>query len=283
MSVRIITDSSSDLPFSYQEKWGITILPLRVRFGEEEFVDGRDLTAEQFYARLAQAKELPKTAQITPAEFEEAIRPFAQAGDAIVILPISRELSGTAASARIAREQFPDAEIYVVDTLAVTFGLALLVEIAIRMRDSGLSAKEIASSLEKLKERVRLYAVIDDLKYLRMGGRLSAAGAVMGSLLGIKPIVAIQERKVCSIDKVRGLKAGYQAILDRVKADGVDSSYPSYFGHSNVPDAMWELRGLIEPQVAMDISESCAIGPIVGTHAGPGCVGVAFIAAKAEK
>lgn len=170
MSVRIITDSSSDLPFSYQEKWGITILPLRVRFGEEEFVDGRDLTAEQFYARLAQAKELPKTAQITPAEFEEAIRPFAQAGDAIVILPISRELSGTAASARIAREQFPDAEIYVVDTLAVTFGLALLVEIAIRMRDSGLSAKEIASSLEKLKERVRLYAVIDDLKYLRMGG-----------------------------------------------------------------------------------------------------------------
>ena len=279
MAVRIITDSSSDLPFSKQETWGIDILPLRVIFGEEEYVDGRDLTAEQFYAKLSQAKELPKTAQVTPAEFEDVMRPYIETGDEIVVLPISRELSGTCASAMIAREQFPDAEIYVVDTLAVTFGLALLVEIAVRLRDQGLSAREIADKITQLKNRIRLYAVIDDLKYLRMGGRLSTAGAVVGSLLGIKPIVSIEEGKVCSVDKVRGLKAGYQSILERVRKDGVDPAYPAYLGHSNVPIAMQDLRAVIESQMKLDIAGSCDIGPIVGTHAGPGCTGIAFIAA----
>ena len=278
MAVRIITDSSSDLPFSCQEKWGITILPLRVLFGEEEYVDGQDLTAEQFYAKLAQAKELPKTAQVTPAELEDAMRPFVQAGDEIVVLPISRELSGTSASARIAREQFPQAEIYVIDTLAVTFGLGMLVEIAVRLRDQGLTAREIAEKLDKLKSRARLYAVIDDLKYLRLGGRLSTAGAMVGTLLGIKPIVSIEEGKVCSVDKARGLKAGYQAILERVKKEGVDTAYPTYFGHSNLPSAMRDLQALIAPQMELDISQGCDIGPIVGTHAGPGCTGIAFIA-----
>ena len=102
MAVRIVTDSSSDLPFSLQEEWGITILPLRVLFGEEEFVDG-ELTAGQFYERLAQANELPKTAQVTPAEFEDVLRPCVEAGDEVLLLPLSRELSGTFASARIAR------------------------------------------------------------------------------------------------------------------------------------------------------------------------------------
>lgn len=281
MAVRIVTDSSSDLPFSLQEEWGITILPLRVLFGEEEFVDG-ELTAGQFYERLAQAKELPKTAQVTPAEFEDVLRPCVEAGDEVLLLPLSRELSGTFASARIAREQFPDAEIYVVDTLQVTFALGLMVETAVRLRDEGLSAREIAERLEELRGRIRLYAVIDDLKYLRMGGRLSAAGAVMGSLLGIKPIVTLREGKVCSIDKARGMKAGCQMLLDRTAEDGVDEAYPVYFGNSNVREAMEELRQTAKAGLSVTEAAACDIGPIVGTHAGPGCVGLAFVARAAD-
>ncbi len=281
MAVRIVTDSSSDLPFSCQEDWDITILPLRVNFGEEEFVDG-ELTAGQFYEKLAQAEELPKTTQIAPVEFEDVLRPYVEAGDEVLLLPLSRELSGTFASARIAREQFPDAEIYVADTLQVTFALALLVEAAVRLRDEGLSAREIAARLEELSGRIRLYAVIDDLKYLRMGGRLSAAGAVMGSLLGIKPIVTLQEGKVCSLNKARGMNAGCQMLLERMEKDGLDETYPVYFGNSNVHEAMEELRRMAETRFPVKDAKACDIGPIVGTHAGPGCVGLAFVAKTAD-
>ena len=278
MAVRILTDSSSDLPFSMQEQWGIDILPLRVLFGDKEYVDGRDLSREEFYTLLSEATELPKTAQITPHEFERAIGRYVEAGDEVVVLGISSELSGTYASALLAREQFPEAPVYVVDSRNVTFALALLVEIAVGLRDRGLGAEEIARTIESLRERVRLYAVIDDLKYLRMGGRLSAAGAVVGSLLGIKPIVTLADGRVESIDKVRGMKAGYQCVLERTEKDGIDTAYPVYFGHSNVPDAMRELQAAAAVRFELDSPRGCGIGPIVGTHAGPGCVGIAFVA-----
>ena len=207
MAVRIVTDSSSDLPFSCQEDWDITILPLRVNFGEEEFVDG-ELTAGQFYEKLAQAEELPKTTQIAPVEFEDVLRPYVEAGDEVLLLPLSRELSGTFASARIAREQFPDAEIYVADTL--------------------------------------------------------------------------QEGKVCSLNKARGMNAGCQMLLERMEKDGLDETYPVYFGNSNVHEAMEELRRMAETRFPVKDAKACDIGPIVGTHAGPGCVGLAFVAKTAD-
>ena len=153
----------------------------------------------------------------------------------MVVLPISKHMSGTYNSALMAKEQFPDAKIYVVDTLNTSFGLGLLVDMAVRFRDQGMGAKEIAERIDSIKEKVRLYAVIGDLKYLKMGGRLSSAGAAVGTLLGIKPIVCIRDGKVIGIDKARGMKAGYQTVLSYAEKDGIDTDYPVYFGHSDFP------------------------------------------------
>lgn len=277
MALRIFTDSSCDIDLSRQEELDLTILPLRVIFGDTCYVEGENLTRDQFYAMLEQAEELPKTAQYTPMEFEDLFRPLVEAGDEILVLPISKEMSGTYQAALLAREAFPDAPIYVVDTLNVTFALGLLVMEALALRDQGLDAAGIYDAVTALVPRVRLYAVIGDLKYLKMGGRLSSAGAVVGTLLGIKPLIAIEDGKVISIAKARGQKAGFQMIRERVEADGIDFSHIVAYGHSNARPMLEEL---------METMKGCAdterlfigdIGPVVGTHAGPGCAGIAFI------
>lgn len=140
---------------------------------------------------------------------------------------------------------------------------------ALEMRDRGLRAEDIFKAVTALVPRVRLYAVIDDLKYLRLGGRLSSAGAVMGTLLGIKPLVHIEEGKVVSLAKARGQKAGYQMILERVREEGVDQDYPVYFGHSNAPAMMEELEELIRSACALPQTYESAIGPVVGTMPAP--------------
>ena len=148
MAIRIITDSSCDLPFSTQQEWDIDIMPFHVFFGKDEYVDGKDLTRQQFYELMYKTEELPKTAQITPVEFVDIFRRYIELGDEIVLLPISREMSGTYNCALLAKEEFPGAPIYVVDTLNVTFALALLVDSAVKLRDAGMDAKGIAEEIE---------------------------------------------------------------------------------------------------------------------------------------
>ncbi len=282
MALRIITDSSCDLPFSIQKDWNIDILSFHVLFGDNEYIDGQNLNRQQFYRLMSEAPTLPKTAQISPYEFKEVFNPYVQAGDEILVLPISKERSGTYNGALLAKASYTDASIHVVDTLNVTFALALLVEVAVKLRDEGLDAKSIVEKIDELKKRIRLYAVIDDLKYLKMGGRLSSAGAAVGTLLNIKPIISVVGGKVVGIDKARGQKAGYQSIINYAKKDGIDNSYPVYFGHSNFPDAMDKLKILAGEQLKMNETRSADIGPVVGTHAGPGAVGLAFISAPSS-
>ena len=198
----------------------------------------------------------------------------------MLILPLSRELSGTYQSALLAREAFPEASIYVVDTLNVTLGQRLLVHAALQMREQGMRAAEIFQAVTALVPRVRLYAIIDDLKYLRLGGRLSSAGAMVGTLLGIKPLISMEAGKVVSMAKARGQKAGFQMIVERVREDGVDGDYPVYFGHSNASGRMAELSQFIRSACTLPKVYESAIGPVVGTYAGPGCTGIAFIAEK---
>ena len=280
MGLLILTDSSCDMDLGEQKTLGITILPIRVYFGEEVYTEGENLTKPRFYSMLAAAEVLPKTAQISPAEFEDAFRPLVEAGDEILLLPISRELSGTYQSALLAKEAFPGASIHVVDTLTTTFGLSLLIRQAVALRDKGLTGEEVARELTALVPRLRLFAVVDDLKYLKMGGRLSSAGAVVGSLLHIKPLISIVDGKVVSISKARGLKSAFQQIADLVAAEGVDTAYPAAYGHSNDPAIMEELRAVIDGSdnsPGFGQAYTVDIGPVVGTHIGPGCTGVAFV------
>lgn len=280
--VRIITDGTSDLSARRAEELNVHVMPMRVFFGQESFVDGVDITREEFFTRLASSQELPTTSQLNPDDFLEVFQRYVDQGDQIVGIFLSSELSGTCQSACIARDMAEGGEIHIVDSRTVTFALALLVEEAARMRDEGMSAAEIAGSVEKLAQRTRLLAIVDTLTYLKKGGRISAATAAVGGLLGIKPIVAVDSRgTVEAVGKARSMDSGLEWIARHIEQAPADPAYPAAYGHSNSPErvapCMEALKDVL-PQERPPLMGS--IGAVIGTHVGPGAVGVAYIAAE---
>lgn len=281
--VRIITDGTSDMTAQRAKELNIDLIPMRVFFGQESFLDGVDITREEFFARLASSEELPTTSQLNPDDFLELFRKYVDQGDQVVGIFVSTGLSGTCQSACIARDMVESGDIYIVDSRTVTFALALLVEEAARMRDQGLSAAEIAGRVEALAQRTRLLAIVDTLTYLKKGGRISAATAAVGGLLGIKPIVGVDGREgtVEAVGKARSMASGLEWIAHRMESAPADPAHLVGCGHSNSPDrvpvCMEALKGIL-PQEQPPVMGS--IGAVIGTHVGPGAVGVAYIAAE---
>lgn len=226
MAVRIFTDSACDLEFSELEALQVELLRIPVFFDEERYIEGENLTREEFYEKLAVSERLPKTAQITPVEFEEAFRPYVEAGEEIVVRPWPRSSAAPISPPASQRSSFPRRS-----SRWWTPGRSPLVWRFLSgrraaLRDAGHTGPEIAEQIGRLAARVRLYAVIDDLKYLRLGGRLSSAGAVLGTLLGIKPIISVQDGQVVCVHKVRGQKAGCAYVLERAGQEGIDPALP---------------------------------------------------------
>ena len=280
--VRIITDGTSDLSARRARELNVHVMPMRVFFGQESFVDGVDITREEFFARLASSEELPTTSQLNPEDFLEVFQKYTDQGDEVVGIFLSSELSGTCQSACIARDMLEGGEVHIVDSRTVTFALALLVEEAARMRDEGLSAAEIAAETEKLARRTRLVAIVDTLTYLKKGGRISAATAAVGGLLGIKPIVGVDSRgTVEALGKARSLASGLEWVARHIEHAPADPAYPVGYGHSNSPErvplCVEALKGVL-PQGRPPLMGS--IGAVIGAHVGPGAVGVAYIAAE---
>ena len=279
--IRIVTDSTSELSSRRAAELGVEVVPLAVHFGEESFLDGVDITKEEFYTRLAGVETLPTTSQVPPETFIQTFRRLTEGGDQVLGIFLSGAMSGTSQSAHIAREVVDEDNIAVVDSQTVTFGLGLLVEAACRLRDQGLSLSELEARVTALAGRVRLLAVVDTLKYLKMGGRISGATAVVGGLLGITPIITIQDGLVVSVGKSRGRKAGFQFIQKWLQEkEAPDTSLPVSFGHSHAPEVMEEGMAFFGPQLAgADLLQS-DIGSVVGTHVGPGAGGLAFFVKK---
>ncbi|MBP1737225.1 MAG: DegV family protein [Oscillospiraceae bacterium] len=275
--IRIITDSTSDLSRERAHARGIRIVPLTVHFGEEAFRDGEEISNAEFYARLATAESLPTTSQVTPSEFTNLFQSYINEGDEIIGIFISSEMSGTCQSAEIARQAVDPDHIYIIDSRTVTFPLGLLVEEAAAMRDTGLPAAEIAAAISALTRRIRLLSVLDTLKYLKMGGRISAATAVVGGILGITPLVGIIDGKVESIGKTRGRRAAFQWMSERLKTEPIDFNHRVCFGHSDFPEAMAECMEFFKTEVA-GVPEilTSDMGAVVGTHAGPKATGLAY-------
>lgn len=275
--IRIVTDSTSDLSPQRAAELGVEVVPLAVHFGEETFRDGVDITKEEFYTRLAQVDTLPTTSQVPPETFIQVFQRLTEGGDQVLGLFISGAMSGTNQSANIARGIVDEDNIAIVETGTVTFGLGLLVETACRLRDQGLSLSELEQKLTELAGRVRLLAVVDTLKYLKMGGRISGATAVVGGILGITPIITIQDGRVVSVGKTRGRKAGFQFIDKWLQEkEAPDTSLPVTFGHSNAPQVMEECMAYFGPKLAGADLLPSDIGAVVGTHVGPGAGGLAF-------
>lgn len=275
--IELITDSTSDLSPALAERLGVRVLPLSVNFGDESFRDGLDITNGDFYARLRAAETLPTTSQINPEVFADAFQEAVDRGNQVVGIFVSSELSGTFQSAVIARDMVDERNVFVVDSRGIAFSLGLLVEEAACMRDKGCGAAEIAQEIERLRSKLRLYAVVDTLKYLKMGGRISAATAVVGGVLGISPIIALEDGKVAAVGKARGRKAGVKWIRDRAEEEEIDLSRPVAIGHTDCQEAMEAVEtvfaDMLERAPAVYRGE---IGAVVGTHAGPGAAGIGY-------
>ena len=277
MAIHLITDSTADLSEAQKAAWQVTVVPMGVVFGNETFLQDIDMTMAQFYARLVSSEKLPVTTQVNPEQFAACYAPLIAAGDEVIVLCLSAKLSGTYQSACMAREQFPGAPIHVIDTTTVTMGAALLLQRASHMRDAGASAREIVAEVEAAKRRTALYAIIDDLTYVHKGGRLSAVGYRVGGVLHLKPIVAIQDGVVKMVGIVRSMKRAYSWLADRVVREGIDMAYWVALGHTNMPilmeDVYEALRGVLTGCELLRQD----VGMVVGTHAGPGAVALAYI------
>ncbi len=276
--VRIVTDSTSDITQAEGRTLGITIVPLTVHFLGESYRDGIDLSNREFFEKLAAADSIPTTSQVPPGEFTHLFQQFVDAGDDVVGIFISSDMSGTYQSAEVARELVDEEKIHVVDSRVATFELSLLVRLAVRFRDAGKTAPEIAEAIRRLTKRVRLFAVIDTLKYLKMSGRISTTTAFVGGLLGINPLISIRDGKVVSIGKSRGLKAGLGMINEHMQADPPDLEYLVGFGHINAPAFLEETVAYFSGLFGITDYFETDIGIIVGTHVGPGSAGIAYIA-----
>lgn len=275
--VKILTDSSCDIDLERAEKMGLEVIPIQVHFGEESYRASVDITTSEFYEKLKKVDKLPTTTQITPITFEEEFRKHLANGDEVVGMFISAEMSGTYQNALLAKNIIGSDRIHIVNTLQTTFGLALLLHEACAMRDRGLSGREIYEKVTQLVPRVRLLASVETLKYLKMGGRLSAATAMVGGILGIYPIITITKGKVETAGKARGRAAANKIIESQIRDIGISSDYGVTFGHSDSPEACKAAEKYFAEYVGKKQVMRCEIGCIVGTHTGPGAVGLAFI------
>ena len=283
MSVKIIVDSTADLIPAVRSR--VEVVPLTIHFGEEEYIDGVTIDSRMFYEKLIESDVLPTTSQASPYVFEEAFRKAVEDGSQVVCITVSSRLSGTYQSAVIAAEEF-HGQVHVVDSYTIALGSAILTEYALGLADHGMDAQTIAWKLMQKREKVRLMAMLDTLEYLKKGGRISSAAAIAGGLLNIKPVICIENGEIKMLGKARGSRQANNLLVQEIgKAGGVDFGKPVLLGYTGLSDAL--LKKYIQDSAALwegHLEELPyeVVGSVVGTHAGPGAVAVAFFAADSE-
>ena len=279
MSVKLVIDSSSDINSKEAEKLGVSMLPLSISFGEQEYWDGVDITNQEFYEKLKKCSSLPKTSQINSFRFEEVFEKHVNNGDEVVAILLSSRLSATCDSAKQAAEKFKG-KVFVVDSLSVTAGIQGLIEYALHLIEQGKSAQEIFNALEEKKQKIQIRAMIDTLKYLKKGGRISPLTAFAGELIGIKPLATLVDGKVKVIGRARGLKNAIKQIdKDVEKLGGIDFDMPFYVIYSGNDTTMANEYIKMHADAwgsALSKVKLVHLGSTIGTHVGPGVIGIIF-------
>lgn len=285
-NIRIVTDSTADIPLEVRERLNIKIVPLKVHFGNEAFLDTVTISADDFYTRLGMASSLPTTSQPSPVDFMQVYQEILQEDPSSSILSIhlSAALSGTYQSAVLARsllEDEADADITVIDSKSASYGNGMLVVIAAEMALAGHSKADILTQIERKMAEQRLYFLVDTLEYLQRGGRIGKAAALFGSILNIKPILTVDgEGVVAPVDKVRGSKKAMQRIIELLKRD-FSSNDPvvATLAYSFNRQPAEELLALVEANFNVKHASYTTIGAVIGTHVGPGAAAVFMLRA----
>ena len=276
MKTRIIVDSTADLMPEFKSR--VHTVPLTLRFGDEEYIDSVTIDHKTFYEKLIESDILPTTSQATPDAFIKEFEKAKKVGEAAVVITLSSNFSGTYQSALIAAEDYEN--IFIVDSGSAAMGSGILVELAFEMLDQGKSAEEIARALEEEKKKIVIVALVDTLEYLKKGGRISKAVAFAGGVLNIKPVLSVINGEINMLGKARGSKMGNNLLVEEInKSGGIDFSKPVLLGYSGISDAL--LLKYIEDsrhiwEGNLNEVRYTTVGSVIGTHAGPGAVVVAF-------
>jgi DegV family protein with EDD domain len=274
MGVRVVTDSACDLPDDLIERSGIEVVPLTIRFGTEELIDRKELSTDEFWRRLADSDVLPETSAPSAGAFEGAFRRLVEDGaTGIICINLSSKLSATMQSAQVAAQTVQaDCPVVVIDSLMVSMGLGSLCLTAAQRAADGDSLESIVANVTDRRNRSKLYGALDTLEFLKKGGRVGNARALLGTMLAIKPVLEVRDGVVEEAGKVRTRSKALRLLVDRVKEGPFENLSVL---HGNAPDVD-ELLDLLEPLAARDQIVVGQIGPVIGTHAGPRVIGVTF-------
>lgn len=275
--IRVVTDSTADIPISVREQYGIEMVPLKVHFGNETYQDAVTIQSEQFYEKLVQTDSLPTTSQPSPVDFLETYKRLAEEPDVeIISIHISSALSGTYQSAVLAKSLLDEkVNIKIIDSKSACYGLGMLVVAAAEAAKEGKSLTECAQIVQQLRNQTKLYFMVDTLEYLQKGGRIGKAAALFGSLLNIKPILTIDDSgEVAPVDKVRGQKKAMGRIIELLQHDYADKEINVMVAHSNAQNTADELSALMKEHFQVRELGFTSIGPVIGTHVGPGAAAV---------
>lgn len=276
MAIRIVTDSTCDIARDIIERYGISVVPAYVLFGEESFRQGVDINPAQFYARLQSSAQLPSTSQPTPRDFTEALEPLVSGGDQVVCFTVARQLSGTYNSAVQAASQFDDGAVTVVDSSTASVGH--LLQVLAAAEDAAATDATLDSVVSAAQTRASQgygFAMVDTLEYLQKGGRIGKAQAFMGSLLKVKPILKVAEGEVLPVDRPRNLRRGLQRLEELVREQGPASKLGVAYTTDAAPAE--EMRSRLSDLADSENTYMVQIGSAIGTHVGPGAVAVSTL------
>ncbi len=275
MPVRIVTDSACDLPEAICAELGVEVVPLTIRFGDREYVDRKELSIDAFWRELAASPVLPETAAPSVGAFEETFRRLSEEGaSAIVCINLSARLSATMQSAQVAAKALDGTTpIEIIDSLSASMGIGNLVLHAARRARAGASLEEIVREVNARREREHVFATLDTLEYLRKGGRIGGAQALLGSMLSIKPIISVIDGTVEPAGRVRTRSKALRFLVDQIPVGKVELISVL---HANAPD-LDEFLAMLEPAVPDAEVTVGSIGPVIGVHTGPRVMGIAWI------
>jgi len=275
--LRIVTDNASDITLEQAKELDIDLVSLEIAFEDGICPQNEETDFERFYQRLEKCERLPVTGRPSPQVYLDIFQDAQAKGEEVVVLTISGGLSGTIESACEAKRMSGYEAIYIVDTHQAIIAQRLLVELAVRLREEGYSAAEIAQRMEQSRDKIVVCGVVDTLKYLRKGGRIPASLAAIGTMLKIKPVIVLEDTKLKTMGKARGYMQGVKMLYERMIKDGCNKAYPVYFGYTTNREQAVELMQKTKDKFGLGFVKLFPVGGIIGTHCGTNCVAIAYV------
>ncbi len=279
--IKVLVDSASSITPAHAQALGLHLIPMKVTFGDDTFLDGVNLDSAGFYRRLAENRALPITSQPSAGEFAQLFRELTDDGSQLLCLLISHQLSGTLSSAETARDMLPDRPVHIFNTLSVSIGEGLMAMAAAEMAQAGRPLEAILARLERMRAQLRIFFAVDTLEYLQKGGRIGGAAAFLGTMLKLKPLLTIENGRIEPSEKVRTKGKAVDRMLALLQ-EQMGGKTPLWMGlaHGNCPEECAKLEATACAQFKPTRVMSADVGPTISTHVGPGVLGVGIVPAE---